>query len=95
MSPAGRRLPPAPDIVCHTTSLEPDGNRAERKCSPRFTAGVDQIKKSPAFLPGLNSGYISECLNPVIGTEAILKVLIAQAINLLTEQFSVVVIVDT
>jgi len=30
-------------------SLEPDGKRAERKCSPLFTAGVDRIKKARHF----------------------------------------------
>ena len=61
--------------------------------APCLRPGVDRIKKSPAFLPGLLVVTFS-WLNLVVCAEAFLKVLIAQAVNLLTVQVSEVEPVD-
>ena len=52
------------------------------------------IRKSPAFQPGLLVIIGYNVLDLVIGAIALLKVLITQAVHILTKQFSVVVIID-
>ena len=56
--------------------------------------GVLPGTKKPGISAGLDSGYISDCLNLVICTIAIFKILVTQVIHTFTKQPCVVVPVD-
>ena len=93
------RMPPpagVPDTLCHESgAVSRSGKRRSVNGAAFFARRYPNIKKARHFCWALIVIIGYNVLDLVIGAIALLKVFIAQVVNLLTKQFSVVVIIDT
>ena len=93
------RMPPpagVPDILCHESgAVSRGGKRRSVNGAAFFARRHPNTKKARHFYRALIVIIGYNVLDLVVATETSLKVFITQVINLLTKQFSVVVIIDS